>query len=191
MGKKNDEYVINGYRFESYEDYCDALNEKNGIKYLDEQIDLNDTEKLLAIYNDLHDRKVFRTTIGIEYMRMLRSTLRHKLGHDDGLRYVEVPASVRVLGDRSAKTSDNSQVSKLKDTVAKLTKQKKMFIVSIAVLAVVIVAMFIISATSSSTNIINYKHKIENEYASWQSELYKKEQELNEREYELNHMDDN
>lgn len=192
MGNDNSNYIVNGYHFESFADYQDALNEKKGIKYLDEQINLNDTDKLLKLYNDLHDKKVFRTPVGIEYMRMLRSTLRHQLGHDEGLRYVEVPAYAAKNEKAPAQPQptatanvDDSQLKTLTAKVEKLTKYKKLSIFIIAVLIAVIIAMFVIAATSSNENILNYRYKIENEYSRWQTDLNKKDQELNQREREL------
>lgn len=53
-------------------------------------------------------------------------------------------------------------------------------------MAIVIVFMIIISSLSSSPTILNYKQKIENEYADWEQKLSDKEKELNQRERQLN-----
>ena len=53
------------------------------------------------------------------------------------------------------------------------------------VLIVMVIAMFVLTLTSDSPNIINYRTKLEDEYASWDEELTKREQELRKWEQEL------
>ena len=45
--------------------------------------------------------------------------------------------------------------------------------------------MFYVSTTINSPNILNYKEKITDEFASWKEQLDAREQELNEREANL------
>lgn len=188
----NQDYIVNGFRFEDYNDYLDALNEKKGIKYLDEQIDLNDTAKLLKMYKELHEKKVFRTQIGIEYMRKIRSTLRHQIGSDDGIPFVEIAASGRNEASKepvpsqtpSAKTSLKD--AKLTAENTKLKKQRRTSIIINIILAVVIIVMFIIASTTSNANVINYERKLQDKYSTWQTQLNEKELQLNQKERELN-----
>ena len=57
MATKTDSriYIINSYQFETKEEYEQALQEKNGINYLNAQLDVNNIEKVyLYIHNHLH-----------------------------------------------------------------------------------------------------------------------------------------
>ena len=67
--------TVDGYVFENMQDYEDALKEKEGIKYLNRQIDLNDSAKTYAVYKEILDKKIFRTPVGIQYMNRLRQSL--------------------------------------------------------------------------------------------------------------------
>lgn len=59
----------------------------------------------------------------------------------------------------------------------------------IGFLIVIIIAMLFIAMRSDSPNIINYKNKIQNEYADWEQQLREKEKELNDREKSLQNYD--
>ena len=48
-----------------------------------------------------------------------------------------------------------------------------------------IIGMFIISMTGKNVNIINYRHKIENEYSIWQQDLEAREEMIRQKEAEL------
>jgi hypothetical protein len=48
-----------------------------------------------------------------------------------------------------------------------------------------IIIMFVITATSSNPNILNYESKLQDRYASWEEDLKTREAELNARERAL------
>ncbi|MBQ2577298.1 MAG: hypothetical protein II566_08510, partial [Lachnospiraceae bacterium] len=48
-----------------------------------------------------------------------------------------------------------------------------------------VVFMFVLTVSSGSPNILNYKTKLENEYASWDENLQKREEEVKKKEEEL------
>ena len=54
-----------------------------------------------------------------------------------------------------------------------------------AILAVCVVLMFALTATSSHPNIINYETELVNRYATWEQELSEREAAI--REWEANH----
>ena len=73
--------------------------------------------------------------------------------------------------------------------VEKTGKEKNLLTLSLilnAVLAVMVIVMFILTLTSNSPNIINYRTKLEDEYASWDESLKQKEEELRKLEQQLN-----
>lgn len=73
-------YIVNGYCFENEDEYRKALKEKEGIKYLNSKIVFDDINKVTRLYEDLIDKDVFTTQIGIEYMRKLRTLIIKKGG---------------------------------------------------------------------------------------------------------------
>ena len=67
-------------------------------------------------------------------------------------------------------------------------KEKERFTLSVilnVMLALAIVAMFVISFVSDQPNILNYERAITDKYASWEQELNQREQTIRDKEREL------
>lgn len=168
--------TVDGYSFENRQDYEDALKEKKGIKYLSSQIDLSDAEKTCLVYKEILDKKIFRTPVGIEYMNGLRRSLIHS-GITD-VPCIPVPDT----GNADKTSGESMEYRKLNELYKKKSEHFRTSLILNIILAVMIAAMFIISATSNNPTILNYKEKIENQYAQWDTQLKDKEKELRERE---------
>lgn len=195
--KANEEniYVVNGFQFENIKDYEDALNEKKGIKYLEKNINLNDTAKVLQLYNSLLEKNMFHTPIGLEYMRRLRSTLVKSKGVDGEIPYVKVAAYVGQQDDvdvgagsgtTAGRTSGESvKVKELEKKCDKYKDGRRNSIILNIILILAIIAMIVIARTATAPNIINYERVIIDKYSSWKEELSDKEKELKQWEKEL------
>lgn len=186
--------VVNGYQFEDEKDYEDAVNEKKAVKYLEGQVNLNDTAKVLQLYNTLIAKNMFRTPIGLEYMRRLRASLQKSSIVKEELPYVRVPASSNQDGENGAGRGRNDNTryraaqTKIKELEARCRKQhngRRNSVILNIILIIVIIAMFIIAGNSSTPNIVNYERVITDKYSSWKEELTDKEEELRLREREL------
>jgi hypothetical protein len=72
------------------------------------------------------------------------------------------------------------------DKKAEHAEFKKAFpiILSIA-LGILVIVMFIITATSESDNIVNYRRNITNRYAAWEQDLTEREKKVRQAEKEL------
>ncbi|MCM1308383.1 MAG: hypothetical protein NC223_07270 [Butyrivibrio sp.] len=183
--------VVNGYQFEDEKDYEEAANEKKAVKYLEGHINLNDTAKVLQLYNTLIAKNMFRTPIGLEYMRKLRAALQKAPSVKEELPYVRVPSSGGV-GAEEGKQKDNAKYraaeAKIKELEARCRKQRsgrRNSVILNIILIIVIIAMFIIAGNSSAPNIVNYERVITDKYSSWKEELTDKEEELRQRERDL------
>lgn len=183
--------VVGGYQFEDAKDYEDAVNEKKAIKYLEGHVNLNDTAKVLQLYNTLLAKNMFRTPIGLEYMRRLRAALQKSSAVKEGLPYVRVPSSApQEEGDSraAAREKNNAAAAKIKELEARCRKNKdgrRNSVILNIILIILIIAMFVIAANSSAPNIVNYERVLTDKYSSWKEELMQKEEELRQREREL------
>lgn len=187
--------VVNGYQFEDEKDYEDAVNEKKAVKYLEGHVNLNDTAKVLQLYNTLLAKNMFRTPIGLEYMRRLRAALQKSSAVKEELPYVRVPSSSNQDGENGAagkKSNDSTRYraaeAKIKELEARCRKQqngRRNSVILNIILIIVIIAMFIIAGNSSTPNIVNYERVITDKYSAWKEELTDKEEELRQREREL------
>ena len=186
-------YSIGGFEFATREEMQKAKKELEGIAFVKEQIDMQDPEKVLAVYRRLIDEKVFSTVAGYSYLYGLQQYLLEV----PYMKQEEIPA-IAVKGEekkeqenrqnhRSSKQSKGRQDSRRSKT-EKHTDYRQRFRVSLyinVIVITIILAMFAITATSGNINIINYENKIIEKYVNWEEELKTKEESLREREIEL------
>ena len=186
-------YVVNEYQFELREEYEVAVQEKKGVDYLDAQLDYNDTQKVLRTYNELIRKGIFYTPVGVDYLKRLRNLLVNSSEiSDDKIMPLFIP---------SGKKRDSAKVekyisNKYKETVGTMNKDIKKtkalnrnLIAINIVLVVIVIAMFIISYTSDSPNILNYERELQDKYAGWAEDLREKEDELRQREREIEELE--
>lgn len=76
MDVEQREYVVSGFAFYSERDAGLAEQERQKIAYLDKHIDHADMQSVLAIYKKALEDRVFRTPVGLEYLRELQGELR-------------------------------------------------------------------------------------------------------------------
>ena len=67
--------VVSGFAFYSEKDAKLAEQERQKIAYLDKRIDRSDPESVLVIYKKALEERVFRTPVGLEYLRELQMEL--------------------------------------------------------------------------------------------------------------------
>lgn len=179
---------------------ADAANkEQEKIMKLEEKIDYNNPKLVYALYCKIINEKIFKTPEGILYLVHLEDFLHENedvitgeipaIPFDDFIDGYEasnfdeerakLKEKIRALESAKSKGYRNLKIEKSKTDNA-------IYKIIIAAMAIVIVFMIIISSLSSSPTILNYKQKIENEYADWEQKLSDKEKELNQRERQLN-----
>ena len=184
----SEKYIVDGYQFTNQKDYDDAKNEKKGIKYLTAQIDWNDSNRVRQLYCDLCEQKIFRTPIGIDFMKKMRANLTKSAEGDKPLPYVCVPSVNAEEYEKAVKIETKKREDSIKEmnrANSKLRGKLKTAVFLNILLVVVIIFMFILANTSSNPNIINYERKIQDKYAKWAEELKDKENELRARENAL------
>ena len=76
MDVEQREHVVSGFAFYSEKDARLAEQERQKIAYLDKRIDHTDIQSVLAIYKKALEDRVFRTPVGLEYLRELQGELR-------------------------------------------------------------------------------------------------------------------
>ena len=194
MATKTDSriYIINSYQFETKEEYEQALQEKNGINYLNAKLDVNNIEKVYQLYTELVDKKIFITVIGIEYLKKLRGILlRDSRFSADNLRPIRITTVNKQVKNRVEKyisSKYETEVRQHKKEKEGIRNKLNTSIIINVVLVLMLIAMFFISKSSSNPTIIDYERKLQDKYASWESDLREKEQELKDLEWELKEL---
>ena len=181
------DYVVDGYYFRTKETALEAQNELNAIKYVSMKTDLKDPKQVYLLYNKLLEKELFKTIVGIGYLKKLQDFLyvSDEIPNDK-IQPISVDYELQEL------LKGRREITRNKSVINKLKKEKKkyndMFIKAIivnVVLVAVIAFMIIITLTSKNPNIIDYENKLQNKYSTWQEELESQEESIKEREEEL------
>ena len=187
-------YIVNGYVFETKTEYNEAVQEKKAIKYLSSELNLSNIEKTYKLYCELIEKKIFKTPVGMDYLKKLRDVV-IKSGNYKAEDIMPIP--VKTTGHMEKERVEKYISTKYETTVKQYESEKKNMksrlspsILFNIVLIAVVIAMFIITKNSDSPNILNYERVIQDKYSSWQSELNEKEQELKELEWKINHPEE-
>ncbi len=174
---------VGGFVFRNEEDASLARIEEQKIKYLEARMDYSNPESIHYVYEKAIQEKLFRSPIGLNYMKRLQEFL---------LSRPEISPETVTEIPLNAVFEEKSKVRRTKEkTGAQMAKEERLksrFAISVMLnilLAFAIAAMFFISFNSEQPNVFNYERAIVNKYASWEEELTEREQVIREKEREL------
>ncbi len=174
-----EELYVDGYKFNSAEDAVLARGELNKIEQLKQRMDYNSIEEIYNVYSRAIEKKIFRTPIGLSFLRELREYLIQSDYEEENLTPIPVPGMVTINEGVSPKKKEDMQAKKN-------AKSKIHFLTAlVALLTITIIVMFTTMIKSDSPNILNYKEKLTNQYASWEDELVEREKAVRAKELEL------
>lgn len=180
--------VIMGFEFENEDDYFMAKKEMQYINKINGNIKTTNPEHLLEIYNKIIDDKIFKTPVGIEYLRNIQLSL-VKNKQIDKSKIKNIPV---IVYDSDADIKENFNRAVVKNLNSKISNAKKkadkckdlyikMIIVNVA-LVLTITVMFVISHNSKKFDEDYYRESIENEYISWENSIKERESVIKEKE---------
>lgn len=176
--------IAQGFSFYTERDAELAELERKKIDYLEKRMDYSDPEKTQQVYNKaIHDR-IFKSPVGILYLRKLQMFLM-KQESIDKEQIAPIPLYQSFTAE--VRSEQNPARNRVKPSEK---KEKKSSALSISVslnvlLAIAIIVMFVITLNANQPNILNYEKVITNQYASWEQELTEREQVIREKEREL------
>lgn len=174
--------IIMGYEFENEDEYLIAKKEFDYINKINDNIKWDNPENVLELYNKIISDEMFKTPVGIEYLRNIQIKLT-KNNRIDKEKIKSIPVVVY------KKDRDKSNITVKAGTTGKASAHNskykdlyiKMLIVN-AVLVFTIIIMFVISHNAKKFDEDYYKESIENEYISWEKSLQEREAAINEQE---------
>lgn len=187
MEKINDagRYVAEGYSFYTEEDAALAQNERKKVDYLEARLDYQKPDSILRVYKKAVSERVFRSPVGLAFLKKLQQYLLRQPGIDADEVDV-IPLYVSFEGESREPGRPSANSAKPEGD----RKKKKSAVLPISVLiniglAAAVIAMFYIALNTDQTNILNYERTITNRYAEWEQELTQREQAVRARELEL------
>jgi hypothetical protein len=197
---KNDR-TIDGFYVETDELYEEAHKEKLAVAYLSKQVDLSDNKQALRLYQQAASQKLFSTVIGLTFLR----DIEFRLKKDESIPKDQIMAVTVPLKERPPeKPSVSISSLQSEEGTSKKERQKKDAypfnekteagkyrrrfhgaLAFVFILLATIGVMFFITLSSDLPTIVNYRTRLNNEYASWDEELKEREAALDLREKEL------
>ena len=178
--------VIVGFEFEDEISSRMAKQELDKILKLKERYNIKNAATKLEFYNKLIDEKVFKTPVGMEYLRGIQKEL-YENKEIDNAEIRSIPAIIYQESDgkvlQNTRKNNLNYNGKQKDKKAEKYKDLyiKMLIVN-AVLIVTIIVMFVITKNSEKYDLDYYRESVENEYIEWEQNLQERESALAESE---------
>ena len=176
---------VGGYRFYTEKDAQLAATELRKIEYLEARIDYSRPESILAVYEKTLHERIFKTPVGLQYLKGLRDYLLNQ-PEFDSQRIPEIPLYSTFSGEVREKS--NPARNRIKAAGGGVDREKSRFITSVilnVLLGLAVICMFAITLKSDNPNVLNYERVITNRDAQWEQELTERENAVREREKEL------
>ena len=196
-------YVIDGFTFKTKEDYLKAKNEYDGVAYMKSRTNMNSPANVFSVYKNLIEKGVFNTPVGISYLYELRSILLKSNDYADAVAQMPIPVAASSSKGKFSFGKKKDELTK-SDVIKNMKKYdiesvyRNRFISSIFViifLVIIMVVMMIITKNSDNINILNYKNRLDAEYADredtlikWQNQLELREEVIKNKEKELENV---
>lgn len=186
MKKNQDsEYRINGFLFRTEREADFAKKEIEGIRYVKSKVNLKDPDMVLQLYCKAIEQELFKTPVGISFLKEMQEYLEAEpfIKTTDIL---PIPVSQNVVIEETVKENMRNR----RNGITKIYEinYKERFIYSVIVnilLIIVMSSMFWIISTSRNVNITNYENRLVDKYEKWQLQLEQREQDIQEKELEL------
>lgn len=177
-----DTKLYKGVYYKVLKDAKLARDEEAKIEIIKSRMEMDEPEQVLSIYNTVVTGDVFHTPIGYAFLAAVREYLLRNEINENDIRNVQMHqiCSPGLIEEKEQKRKEKES-KKEKNYRARL-KQSLWLNIGLVVL---VILMFIISMTSDSPTILNYKTKLDDSYASREQELRERENKVREKENEL------
>ncbi len=171
--------IVEGYSFTDENMAKQARTEAEGVKYVRARTDMSKPDQVFNVYHRLLQQRMFQTPVGYAYLRELQDYLKTIPGiRGEDIRPIPVAKNMVV--------SDTQGIAdRWRRRLQKEQKKLQISIVANFAFVVSILLIFLITATSGQTTILNYEKKLLDRYAQWEQQLTEREKAIREEEQEL------
>lgn len=194
--------IINGYLFESNQEYIKAQREKQVVDQMKKTMDWKNPKTAYKLYLKILDRNSFTTIIGIHFLWELRSVILRSGIELDG-ELPSVPVNGIEIIDQSIRKGTGSETvqhgKKISQAAAGETPEAEKYRllyeeykeanrvkkIIIAFLLLIIIGILTVSQLTPYSIFTDYENKIINQYEEWEKELEEREAAVTERENAL------
>lgn len=173
-----------GFFFLNAEDAESAAKERKQIKYLETHLDYRYPEQVLVLYERMLRERIFKTPVGMIYLKQLQSFLLEESGIEPD-RVPMIPVYAPCTGMPAKKERTEGRSREVSSKVKSQPAWPRVSVILNVLLVVAVIAMFVMTLISDTPNMLNYRTAILDEYSSWQQELLERERVIRAKEREL------
>ncbi|MGN1313670.1 MAG: hypothetical protein ACI4VG_01495 [Lachnospiraceae bacterium] len=173
--------TVGGFLFGNMDDAKQAKEEEGMIKFLEQKLNFEDTTSTLRIYEKALKERIFKTPVGFEFLRRMQQEMLKRGVPEEK---IEAISMYQVYSRTEEVKPKRILKKKAKPDKTKIYLRNSLWLN--IVLLILIVGMFILSLIGEAPNIVNYRYRIQDEYAAWEQELTEREERVREKEQELN-----
>lgn len=169
-----DDLQVEEYLFANEREAKQAEEEKRRIEYLQKHMNMDSLENVRILYEQANKEGIFRTPVGIGYLAQLRARLVQEGIPEEELSCIRLRPGY--LPTQNQRREGTTMLQKRKQE--QVLKQQKRLWGSVflnILLALAVVAMFLIALNGKNPNILNYERNLQNQYAAWKQELTERE----------------
>lgn len=178
--KNEERLIVDGYLYGNEDDAKLAAEELKTAEFLESKINYENVQTTLKIYQKAIKEKIFKTPAGLEFLKKMRNEMIKRGVPEETIG--GIPLYKVFSREEENKPIRVFQVKENNDG----TKEMLNFSLWANLgLIIIVIGMFIITIMGENVNVINYRHKIENEYSVWQQELEEREAVIREKEAKL------
>ncbi len=189
---ENNAIQVGDFLFEDADLAQKAIKEQKAINYLRHQLQGRNISAVISAYHQLIHQEIFETELGFSFLAELRQQiLSDPAVREEDVNFIPIKQELhdRVVKPQTPEGGEDIAPAQLVERTKKIVLMYKerfyMLVVVVIILLGAVGFMFFLTITSDSPNILNYKTKLENEYASWDENLQKREEEVKKKEEEL------
>ena len=189
-------YEAVGFAFPDEKMMEKALKEAEGIRYVKNSADLTDPQVVFNVYRQMVNQRLFETPVGYSFLYELQENLwTNPAISNDTIPHIPVAAvSKYAPAAQRARAEQPPSVPRIRTEVKTKIVHKtevknvdykikfKACMSVCAVLLLIVIGMFAVTATSGNINIVNYENALIEKYEHWETQLNEREEKLRERE---------
>ena len=178
--KNQERLMFDGYLYGIEDDAKLAKDEKKKAEYMESKLNYEDIQTVLRIYNKAIKEKIFKTPSGFEFLKKMREEMIKR-----GMPEENIPGIPLYKVFSKEEENKPVRIFQIKENNDGTKEMLRYSLWANIAFIIIIIGMFVITMTGENVNIINYRHKIENEYSIWQQDLEAREEMIRQKEAEL------
>jgi len=181
--ERKEEWEVGGFQFGSARDAELARMEQDKIGYIERRLQYDHPESVLSIYNKAIEQRIFQTPVGFQYLQSLKEFL---VANGLGDQAKGIPLYQLYSYNMREETTPHTAKKRVQPSQYRVLRAKlRRSVILNIILVLLVIAMFAITLTGKTENILNYERVITDRYAGWEQELTERESVVREKEREL------